>query len=456
MKEEDCNKMQIFYPKTKRCIKKDTKKAIEYLFNKGDKTIHMIYEKVDGKIVKRCEKGKIRNQATRKCIKERKSKNKSNSLDKKIDAIKRVKKALSPFINRVSADIYHRNKYLILMRRELKKYNTHKKGCLKVYKEYPNSILKSYRIGNRIILKKRIGSDSVFGIVYLSEFREKEKKMFTFASKVYEYVEKQAKMELEILEKLTNIVRKDICPHFPIFYGYVICENMNNFDKDSFKKSKEEDKSISQNILKFPMLIKQKINSKIITTFNELANGDLWNFLKLYKSNHLYIINALIQQLISIMFFNYHTGRLHNDTHPGNFLYHKIKAGGYFHYKLFGKDYYLENMGILWVIWDYDLSITPNKALELFNKSKVISNDYNKLLSNYMIVENMNDICLNLYDYNKFSIKNLKEYIYNLPNKLNKINNSLLLKKLPVGAKIINKNPYKIIREELFKNINLD
>ena len=95
MKEEDCNKTQIFYPKTKRCIKKDTKKAIEYLFNKGDKTIHMIYEKVDGKIVKRCEKGKIRNQATRKCIKDRKSKNKSNSLDKKIDAIKKM----NDFIN---------------------------------------------------------------------------------------------------------------------------------------------------------------------------------------------------------------------------------------------------------------------------------------------------------------------------------------------------------------------
>ena len=81
------------------------------------------------------------------------------------------------------------------MRRELK---NRREGCLKVYKKNNDNSL-SYRIGNRIILKKRIGTDSVYGIVYLSEFREKEKKVFTFASKVYEFNNNRTPIELEIL-----------------------------------------------------------------------------------------------------------------------------------------------------------------------------------------------------------------------------------------------------------------
>ena len=36
-----------------------------------------------------------------------------------------------------------------------------------------------------------------------------------------------------------------------------------------------------------------------------------------------------------------------------NFLFYKIKPGGYFHYKIYNKDIYVKNMGYLWVIWDY-------------------------------------------------------------------------------------------------------
>jgi formyltetrahydrofolate synthetase len=219
---------------------------------------------IDGKIVKKCEKDKIRNPETKRCVKKKVDeikkdktnkkveaikKDKTNNLSKKVEAIKKVKKALIPFINRVSVDIYHRNRYLILMRRELK---GKKEGCLRVYKENPDKTF-SYRIGNRIILRKRIGSNSVYGIVYLSEFREMNKKVFTFASKVYPYMYSRTIMELEILNKLTNVVRMELCPHFPIFYGYVMCKNLLNnkkFEEDSFKKSNSIDKTVSQKIRK--------------------------------------------------------------------------------------------------------------------------------------------------------------------------------------------------------------
>jgi hypothetical protein len=496
MKAEDCNKNQIFYPKTKRCINKDSKKALEYLFNIGDEAIHKIYEEVDGKIIKRCEKPKIRNPETKRCVnpksmnlrkttslgKKTEVMKKSASLGKKIEALKKAKRALLPFKNRVSADIYHRNKYLVLMRRELR---NKKEGCMKIYKKKPDGTF-LYRIGNRIILNKRIGSNSVYGIVYLSEFREKEKKMFTFASKVYGYVEKKAKMELELLTKMTDLVRMDMCPHFPILYGYVICNNILN-NKDSFIESKG--KKIAQDITNFPEIIKKNINSKIITTFNELANGDLWNFFEIYSKNMIFLANAIIQQFLSIMFFNYHTSRIHMDTHPGNFLYHKITPGGYFHYNLFGFDYYLENIGILWVIWDFDLSKTLDEAIKYY-QYKRNKNDYKRILSAYLpekyegycqnrdisfnkslfnltygIYNHQNSffikkpnflskMFLNRKEEDGYNSKSLKEYIINLPLILSSVNldgKNILLRKLPTGAKVINKNPYKMTKEELFK-----
>ena len=498
MKETDCNKSQILNPKTKRCINKDTKKAIEILFNQKNKNILKLYELINGIIVKKCDKDKVRNEKTNRCIKkksidekvkksnllEKKTKKvneldkktkKSNSLDKKIDAIKKVKKALIVFKNRVSADIYHRNKYLVLMKRELHKYNKDNKGCLRVYKENPNGS-KTYRIGNRIILKERIGSDSVYGIVYLSEFREKTKKLFTFASKVYTFTKKTT-MELDLLNLLTNLVRMDMCPHFPIFYGYVICEKMNKIDKDSFIKSNDADKSVSQDIKKFPELIRLNLNSRIITSFNELANGDLWKFLRLYKSNKIYLIHSLIQQLLSIMFFNYHTGRVHNDAHPGNFLFHKIKAGGYFHYKIDGVDYYLENIGFLWVIWDFDFSTTIEQSVLNYNKTKTINrNDYSLLLNAYSprkltgyypysdldneqeyidIIKLVRDWYYNYFYKEKkpYNIENYRELILKLPPILNSIvinGNKMFLTELPKTAKIINKNPYVIEKRLLF------
>ena len=52
-----------------------------------------------------------------------------------------------------------------------------------------------------------------------------------------------------------------------------------------------------------------------------------------------------------------------------------------------------------------------------------------------------------------YSKKTLKEYILKLPEILsdNKLDNRyILLKKLPEGAKVINKNPYKMTKDNLF------
>ena len=69
------------------------------------------------------------------------------------------------------------------------------------------------------------------------------------------------------------------------------------------------------------------------------------------------------------MFFHKYINAFHNDAHAGNFLYHRIKPGGYFHYNIYGQDFYLENIGYLWVIWDFGL-IQPFSNSKLINKNK--------------------------------------------------------------------------------------
>ena len=494
MKEINCKDNQILNPATKRCINRDTKKAIEILFRMNDENIHKIYESVNGQIIKRCEDGKIRNPETNRCVNKVNKTKKAvkpsliktdvikklvtsvipESLRNKIDAIKKAKKALSPFINRVSADVYHRNKYLVLMKRELK---DKKNGCLKVYKENPDGTI-LYRIGNRIIFKKRIGTDSKNGIVFLSEFREKEKKLFTFASKIYIFEKKTKNIEIPILEKLTNLVRMDVCPHFPILYGYVLClrhDNNRFFGmfkkktamKDSFVKSDPKDKTIIQKEDKLPAFVKKNNNEILITSFNELANGDLWSFFRLYEKNEVYLLNALVQQLLSIMFFHYHIKRIHNDAHPGNFLYHKIKPGGYFHYNLFGVDYYLENLGFLWVIWDFDYSIDMTTAINTYIAFKVVPNDYIRICNAYATncygrcgnefnkhieLKNFSVSLINWsnkYFSNGFGEKKLNDYINFIPMKMSSLKN-ILLTSIPVNAKIINNEAYKIKKGDIF------
>jgi hypothetical protein len=108
--------------------------------------------------------------------------------------------------------------------------------------------------------------------------------------------------------------------------------------------------------------------SNLIITLNELADNDCNNFIKVYYNNKKIIWNALVQIILSIMFFHKYINAFHRDSHSGNFLYHITTPGGYYHYNIYGKDFYLENIGFLWVIWDFGL-IRP------FSNSTLITNN---------------------------------------------------------------------------------
>lgn len=296
--------------------------------------------------------------------------------------------------------------------RKLNKYN-----CLISVKKKDNNY--EYYLNNgMIILKKRIGSNSRYGIIYLTTNKYTNKK---FATKLT-IMNDNNYNEILIATHLSKISLKNLSPHFLFIYKSFYCIN-NKTDNN------------------IPDLIKK---DNYYISVNELINGNLKQYFDLNLS-YEFIVNALQQIIISILSFHYFTnGSYHNDCHYKNFLYVKIKSGGYFHYRIFGNNYYIKNMGYLWLIWDFGL--VRDDMLYKLQRIK----DYFRIIDFF-------DLSLNQTNKKIFNIiKNILSYQYNYQlyfgnsdrkffDECIKKNNLLLTyKDISKSLKIINKKPYII------------
>ena len=363
----------------------------------------------------------------------------------KTDAANKIKRLFNPYIKRITANISDRIGYYMIIRRYLKSIKENN-NCVKLYNiDEKNEQI--YRVGRNIILDKQIGSNSLYGVVFLSHYKTNVKygnrfdKLNKFAVKITDQSEYNKK-EIEILEKLTNIVRKEICPHFPISYGYLECSN------PLLKSNISNDYSIVKDMNNTFFNINPYITNKtkLYIQINELASGDLSNLLS--SSDKRDELNIIAQTLISIMFFHNLTNSFHNDAHTGNFLYHKIKPGGYFHYNIYGKDYYLENQGYLWVIWDFGI-IEPFTFIK--NKTNIIVDyelllraiKYNKKHLDPLSLLFINELYNTIVDgyKNVYDLTLLTQLNYEIIDYLVKNVSSFTTKK-PLN--IINPNPYII------------
>jgi len=350
---------------------------------------------------------------------------KKNSSEVKKDIGKFIKPLMR--INRMTT-IENRIKYYRILHKYINSRKKYEDNCLRLYK-YTNSGNYIYRIGNRIILDKQIGMDSEYGSVFLSHYRLNNKKfgkLFTFATKISDGSSYKNQYEYLVLKDLTDCVLKQECPHFPISFGKLECKKQTIKDINIKYMSDKSPSFKLQNSSSFANLLdnlpKNIYNTPhIMITMNELADNDSEHFINLYHTNDKLIWNALIQIMISIMFFHKYTNAHHRDTHSGNFLYHKITPGGYFHYNLYGKDFYLENLGFLWVIWDFGL-IQPFSNSRQINNNKyglgdpniVIIKDYYKFIASaFMHKRNEHYII----DTNEFG-RDMTEFIYILYDEL--------------------------------------
>lgn len=304
------------------------------------------------------------------------------------------------------------NRFKIYKKSKTNLENLNKFECL-----IPFNDKNEFQISNsKLLLKNRIGSNSRYGLVYLTIFNK-----FKYATKLTP-INKYNLNEIILVEKLSNITIKDLNPHFLLTYKLFVCNN-------------------NLEVIYLPELIK---NDNYYISVNELVNGNFKNFINDYSITNSLLLNALQQIIISILSFHYFTdGSFHNDCHHKNFLFYKIKPGGYFHYNIYNKDIYIKNLGYLWLIWDFGL---VRKEPEYKNRR---FEDYFRIL--HFFLKNTSYSDFNTINIVKNILK-LKYYNFTIPdsnsdelffNELLKFPQLFTLD-IPSNSKIINKKPYII------------
>lgn len=335
-----------------------------------------------------------------------------------------MKKILLPFINRVSANIYDRIIYYNKIIKFFKLNKSNNNYCISI-DSYNKEGKPIFKIGNNIILKKQIGYQNAHGAIYLSSFRDKNKKLFKYAIKAIPITYKTY-IEVNIIEKLNKVILADKSPHFPISYEIVKCLNNSNITAG------------------FPLN-----NKDYYVYLNELASGDFNSY---NKNNSELSGNALAQTFISLMFYYKEIKSYHCDAHNGNFLYHNIKKGGYFHYRIFKQDYYIENLGYLWIIWDYEQSVPLTAKVSNHNKELKMSKDFFSIFSYLYIFDKsakfkeLKEKLFNNIDSNSLAFKNydkilFEKFIKEILESLCKVE---FVSKTNKNFIIINKSPYII------------
>jgi hypothetical protein len=346
---EECikwNKNKLINPKTNRNIKensalynniksicsKTTKKDINSIFSdfcqlykiKSSDILNSNDKKIYKKYIEFCNSIK---EDLKKKAKDKNSSSSSKNLDLKTD-LKKDKSSSSSF--KTQDLLINKFEYYNKIIKYLKNINFKSNNCISL-----TSQNNKYLLTDNIKLYKQIGSVSVFGIIYKAmNINDFYKSIPKFVVKI-QLQSKESKNELSIFKKLSSYAFKNNIIHIPLYYFDSIC---NNIIKEPA----------------YPKLIREakKINKSYSIILYERADGDLKSFITSKNYNEDIWKNIYEQIFISI-FIIHNLGYLHNDAHWGNFLYRKIKKGGCFHYKIDDEDYYIENMGYIWMIWDY-------------------------------------------------------------------------------------------------------
>ena len=289
---------------------------------------------------------------------------------------------------------YIKNKYSIENRSKYYKYifnklkNINELSCLEPKKFYRgNKLYNGYSILNTINLEKQIGTNSRYGSIYITSIKKTLGK-YPIASKVMK-INKSNSFENEVNNIITNnILSKRLSKHFVFTYKSFMCTK------------------VKENV---PKIIKNELYYIIL---NELAHGDLKQLVKMktFVTDDLLIYNVLIQTILSIMSFHY-MGYSHNDCHYGNFLYHRNKEEGYYHYKINGVSYYLKSCKYNIMIFDFG-----------FSKKINMDNLNNNMIEDYLIIfhafPNKKKLKEAWAYYPKYPSDEFSDYVIYLKNRL--------------------------------------
>lgn len=321
-----------------------------------------------------------------------------------------------------------------------------KNKCLKINNE--NNII----IGNNIKIDSIIKDNTESGLVCTASFININSKLSAINKFYIKIIKNNVEdTELKVLEFIRRIFINS-CPHFPLLYGYLKCNDIyTSYDN-------------------YPKFIKK--NPENIILLIEAAKGTYDDFYKIHYNNNNLILNTLIQIYLSLMFFYKYIQSFHVDCHSGNYLYYKVDDNyGYYHYIINGIDYYLKNSGYIFVIWDFDMILPFDNSNSFLTTKKLkrmdITRDFYEILdffinnnededsskrngeihSQYKFNDEINRITDNL---NHLLIDYKNENKHNDINNLRELEN-LLLNSLSINTEIFTTiNPGNIINNTPF------
>ena len=139
-------------------------------------------------------------------------------------------------------------------------------------------------------------------------------------------------LELHIMKLLNKLVFNGIAQNLPVVIDSYKCDNC------KFKA-----KSIGN---------KQK---KCLFTINEIASMDLVRWFETSPSIDE-LNSCLFQVMAGIHAIQHHYLILNNDIKVQNILVYEVRAGGYWRYTIYGRDFYVPNYGKLFIVNDYGVA----------------------------------------------------------------------------------------------------
>ena len=216
-----------------------------------------------------------------------------------------------------------------------------------------------YTLNGLVNLEKKIGRDSVEGVIFLSSMPH----MFgsyPIASKLMK-VTANNEAETKMNEWITqNLLIPKQSKHFVMMYKTTKCP---------VAQSKEN-----------KLIAKERL-----VNYSELCDGDISSLMKTdVRNNEMEMINMAFQSLIAVATYQNRVGYCHNDAHWGNFLYqinndYKETDTGYYHYICYGSDFYIKSCKYNICIFDFGRSISMQTA-----RKSEIAWDYKKILHGFV------------------------------------------------------------------------
>lgn len=201
-----------------------------------------------------------------------------------------------------------------------------------------------------------------WGNVYSARFKSDKKNNYNYSLKMSRITEEDFKSPYTdsstswyeiwlIKDVLKPLIEYNICPNLPLFIDSFLCGRCNFIANE------------------------QETVLPCIITVTELAQGDFHTFLNYYTYTDKELYSALFQIMAGLYAIQMSGQILNNDIKSRNILFHTVKAGGYWHYKIKDYDFYVPNYGKLFILNDFGVSTLYNPNLQMYpNKTQTTFN----------------------------------------------------------------------------------